>query len=808
MINIKAFNLILALIPYAIIGSASTFHMVKASGTIYIMSDGSVYPSDAPISTIDKITYVFTSNINTSIVIERSNIVVDGNWHSVEGFIGGYGFSLSKVNNVTIRNMEIESFEAGILFHESFGNVISDCNVANNSFGIELDLSSKNVIFQCNITNNYCGIEFDSSIDNIVLNCKIEDNEYGFWLSNCSNNVISECNIADAGCGIGLFESINNTVSGCSFTGNKCSIWLSKSFSNVISGCHIAENEAGIELHESSNNLLKDNILLNNEFNFGIFGVNLQDFVNNVDFSNAVDGKPIYYIINEKDKEIPSNAGYVALVNCTNIGVKNLNLTKNWQGMLLAFTVNSTVSRSIVTGNGCGISLYKSSKNIFLECNITANSKSGIEFDSSHDNAIFNCKMEDNVYGVRLRESFGNVISDCNVANNSFGIEFESSSDNVLTKCCISNNGYGIKIGYSSRNIISWCEITDNGYGAKLDFSSKNMVSNCVLTSNNDGIWLHGSSGNIISENNVTNNGCGIGLYESSQNIICQNDIAANKGSGGIWLHISSENLICRNIILANNKWGMRLYMSSNNTIHECHVRNNEYGIWLYGSQNNSFYYNNFIENVKHLTIEGYGNANFWDNGYPSGGNYWSNYTVEDIRSGPDQNLFGSDGIGDMPYFFAENNVDKYPLMGPIYIFEAGIWNGASFEFLVVSNSTISDFYFRPVEGAFVKYSVSVEKGTNGFCRVSVPNYLLWAENEEWKVFINNEKVSPAIIMTENFTFLYFTYTYDAKTIIIQGTHVIPEFSSSMIQRLFLLFSATVIILLKMKVFKYIRTKE
>jgi hypothetical protein len=48
--------------------------------------------------------------------------------------------------------------------------------------------------------------------------------------------------------------------------------------------------------------------------------------------------------------------------------------------------------------------------------------------------------------------------------------------------------------------------------------------------------------------------------------------------------------------------------------------------------------------------------VNIWDNAYPSGGNYWSDY------SGVDAN---SDGIGDTPYVIDTNNQDPYPLMNP-----------------------------------------------------------------------------------------------------------------------------------------------
>jgi hypothetical protein len=57
---------------------------------------------------------------------------------------------------------------------------------------------------------------------------------------------------------------------------------------------------------------------------------------------------------------------------------------------------------------------------------------------------------------------------------------------------------------------------------------------------------------------------------------------------------------------------------------------------------------------------------NIWDNGYPSGGNYWSDYNGTDKKSGLSQTLPGYDGIGDVPYIITGDNSDGYPLMQPL----------------------------------------------------------------------------------------------------------------------------------------------
>jgi hypothetical protein len=52
---------------------------------------------------------------------------------------------------------------------------------------------------------------------------------------------------------------------------------------------------------------------------------------------------------------------------------------------------------------------------------------------------------------------------------------------------------------------------------------------------------------------------------------------------------------------------------------------------------------------------------------YPSGGNYWSDWTTPDAKSGPNQDQLGSDGIVDFPYLLdgGSGARDYYPLATP-----------------------------------------------------------------------------------------------------------------------------------------------
>jgi len=104
------------------------------------------------------------------------------------------------------------------------------------------------------------------------------------------------------------------------------------------------------------------------------------------------------------------------------------------------------------------------------------------------------------------------------------------------------------------------------------------------------------------------------------------------------------------------NYSGIYLYSSFYNTISGNIIMANHYGIDLSWSSNNIIYLNDFIDNTQHAYIGTSGYANFWDDGYPSGGNYWSDYTGVDADG---------DGIGDTPYVIDADNQDRYPLMNP-----------------------------------------------------------------------------------------------------------------------------------------------
>jgi len=180
------------------------------------------------------------------------------------------------------------------------------------------------------------------------------------------------------------------------------------------------------------------------------------------------------------------------------------------------------------------------------------------------------------------------------------------------------------------------------------------IFGNRIVENGGDGVFLIGSSNNVISENEVVGNDVdGISVSGSVNNTISDNNVTGNGWSGiGLFGYSSDNNVTSNNVV--NNPEGIAVVISAQNEIRENRiVSNSNWGISIYQSVDNRIFHNFFGNS---LQVSSDGSPNMWDNGYPSGGNYWSDYTGIDANG---------DGIGDVPYTIDANNTDRYPLMHP-----------------------------------------------------------------------------------------------------------------------------------------------
>jgi parallel beta-helix repeat protein len=269
------------------------------------------------------------------------------------------------------------------------------------------------------------------------------------------------------------------------------------------------------------------------------------------------------------------------------------------------------------------------------------------------------------LYNVQYCTIFNNTVSSCNLD----GVFILYSSNNIIINNNVSSsNYYGIHIYNSESNTITNnTASSSNSVGIALYASLRNTVANNTASSNIlGGIGLSSSSNNTISNNTASsNNDFGFSLWKSNSNIISDNNASNNKD--GIYLELTnSNNTIVNNTVFSNHNYGINIEDSS--------------------SINNRIYHNNIINNTNQA-YDNTNNGNQWNNGYPLGGNYWYDYIGVDKLKGPNQDIHGSDGIGDTPYIIDADSQDKYPLMQPYrplnnYLILKQGWNLISLPFI------------------------------------------------------------------------------------------------------------------------------
>jgi len=422
---------------------------------------------------------------------------------------------------------------------------------------------------------------------------------------------------------------------------------LFDSSNNKVFGNNITNNEYGVWIESSSNNIFRNNIVTNNRYGFFVYGGPLSQYIHDIDASNTVNGKPVYYWLNKQNMAIPVDAGYVGLVNCTNITIENLRLENNGQGILLAYTTNSTIRQNTITHNQYGIELHDSSNNNLTGNSMISNDGSGLGTYWSSNNSITRNNIVGNGFGLELSNSLNNSIVENDILNNTGGILLTGSSNNTILGNNFTSNNLGGILLENSSNYNNICEnnITNNDEWG---------ISLCIWPGSQ--AWNNRISGNNIAHNKKD----GIHMYASNCSVISGNNITANSWNG-IGLTYSFNNTISGNNIIDNDA-GIDLSSSSKNNVTENTIANNGYGISLSYSINNTIHHDNFIDNTRQVYVfSSY--DNFWDDDYPSGGNYWNDYAGTDVKSGPNQDQPGNDGIGDLPFVINEDNRDRYPLM-------------------------------------------------------------------------------------------------------------------------------------------------
>jgi parallel beta-helix repeat protein len=469
-----------------------------------------------------------------------------------------------------------KTLEIGFLGLVNCQNIsVKNCDFTNNFEGMLIAGTTNSSIKNCSFGNNDGhGMYIISSLENTVKNCTFRNSFWdGIYLYESSGNIVENCSCYNSIMGIGLYYCMNNTLRG-----------------QRVDLCNV-----GIQFSSCRSNILKDSEMV--QCGLQVTGSSPAEYMNDVDTSNTVNGKPVYYYINETNRTIPSDAGQVILISCNSCLVSNLNLNNASIGIELAYSRMNTITNNI----------------------LNANRVVAIDLDGSdnNDNIIRENIIQENNHGIDIDSSFNNVIQGNMLSENGLGFSFDSSRRNIIVGNTIQDGYYGMYFDHSSLNTLTSNTIRNTSiFGLYLLSSSENVLNTNKMV--NCSLLLYGNSLseyiNDVDTSNTVNgktvyylvHQTGISIPEDAGEVVLINsshctmkNLNLDKGTVGIALAYSSDNIIQRNTIKSQSVTAIDLSSGNNNknTIQGNTIQKNDYGIDVEFSEGNTIAQNRIVSN-------------------------------------------------------------------------------------------------------------------------------------------------------------------------------------------------------------------
>ena len=482
-------------------------------------------------------------------------------------------------------------------------------------------------------------------------------------LANSTGIRVEDLNLTWTSAGVQIGFSSNITVIGSNVSDNVFGIWGVSSSNITIANNTALDCQYGMEVEDFHDSVIRSNLVLGSTLAMTFwYSRNITVHGNNI--SGLLSGIDLYY----------TNESTIS---------NNTSLFNRWHGIRLSYSNGTAIRDNVVWKSEVGIGLRGSANSTIVGNSMVRTgiviSGNRLEHWNTHvidtTNTV-NGKparyWKDTIGGtvplgaglVILANCSGVGVRDQDVSNTSVGIHLGFSSGIIITNATAQNSNFiSMTVSRSDNNTITGSVVSSNrsiGYGISVEYSNDNLLSNNTVTSAWMGVFLINSAFNSIQNNEVSDSRYGIYMPYDWNNTISENDIHANED--GIHLHYSVNNTVESNEV-HDNDVGIKIRQSDGNNVTRNNVSSNLFGIVASYAYGNRIYHNKLLGNTDQANDNR--ESDQWDNGYPSGGNYWSDYAGVDLKWGPDQNLSGSDGIGDTPYVIDSDSQDRYPLMMP-----------------------------------------------------------------------------------------------------------------------------------------------
>jgi parallel beta-helix repeat protein len=542
--------------------SASSLVNVTISGNnVTSYSNRGIYLDSAIVSGLSVSNNTLTSDSQWGIKVEAGdgdgfelsgNSVSGGIYDAVYiNFQGLLNNSCFSGNTITVGGCGL-NLNAGVLSNAS---VSLNSVLGNLGYGIYAYASAIiNSSFTANLVN---------ASSNTALQISCAD---GSGLT-VADNVLSN---STAGDGLYVYSSNYNlsaAITGNEFSFNYEGAYLEGLYNFTLSGNTALNNsDYGIMISYCKNGTMQGNTISGSLYNFGIDGWELSDFIHDIDASNTVEGRSVRYLVNLSNTVVPADAGYIGIVNCTNVNATDQDVSRNYEGLLIAYSNGTTAEDVRLRLNYYGAYILFSSGTVIADSTLSDDEYGAASYRSStaySGDTISNC-----YYGIDGRAS-SDVIANSNITgcNTAAYRSYEEWHDYNFTAygntLRDNTNGFTVPIPQNANITHNYIYNTTNQ--AIYTAYCPALITGNLIDGAGTGIYLYCCEGAIVHGNTIANATTGINQNAESQDNSFIGNSISNVGTGIIiggyhWHNQNYNTTLAFNTVTSFTSFGFEVY--------------------------------------------------------------------------------------------------------------------------------------------------------------------------------------------------------------------------------------------------------
>jgi len=387
----------------------------------------------------------------------------------------------------------------------------------------------------------------------------------------------------------------------------------------------------------------------------------------------------------------PSTLDYPAirLSGVENGRVENVTLEDTLDGIWGQAVTNLTIARSAISRTGHSGVYLGGATNLTIRDNVIQDSGvlntipaffqwDGIALNVARLVTIAGNRLIGNdQFGVDAYDVWGVTVTDNRFEGNWGGSAIWMGFDlDVARNIANNQSGYGFDFIGAHNVTVEDNQATNTLIGVLFSgilgdplLQNENVtVRRNQLSGNWEGMLLNSMVSPQVSDNVMRGNLNPALIVELTDGGLFTGNVVEGTQWDGVHLYQANRTTWLRNNLAGAVNFGLHALDSHDGTLVENRIAGNGVGVALEGSTGWLVHHNLFESNALQAQDD-LGAVNTWDDGYPSGGNWWSDYGGVDQCSGPLQNICPNpDSIGDTPYVIDPDSRDRYPLWTPAAI--------------------------------------------------------------------------------------------------------------------------------------------